>query len=133
MTLGQRIESLRQSQNLSKRQLALKSNITPGYLSHLENDKSKNPSMEILCRLAVTLKTTLQFLCHGKTDIDFEQLGELPEGMQDFIDKDGKRLGIQNEDIIDLMGMKYRGNSPHTAEGWAYLHSSIKLVIDRNL
>lgn len=133
MTLGKRLKYLRNERNLSLRKLAHEAGISPSYLSHLETDKVSNPSLEILCKLSASLRTTLAYLCYGEINIDLDLIGELPEGMQEFIDENRERLGLQNEDIIDLIGMKLRGNQPHTAEGWAYLHSSMNLIIEKGL
>ena len=89
--------------------------------------------MEILCKLSSELKTTLSYLCYGESKIELDKFEDLPESIQEFINADRDRYNLQNEDIVDLMGMKYRGNQPKTSEGWAYLFSSIKLVIEKGL
>ena len=133
MTIGYRIKQLRTKQKLSLRKLAKVAGVSTSYLSHIETEKATNPSMEILCRLSIELKTTLNYLCHGETEIELEEFEDLPESIQEFVDRDKERYGLQNEDILNLIGMKYRGNQPKTPDGWEYIFNSIKLVIEKGL
>ena len=68
MTLGERIRTERESQGLTLNALARKANISPAYLSQLENDKSKDPSIQIAFKIAAALDTTVLYLFKGETE-----------------------------------------------------------------
>lgn len=52
MTLGQFLKNARLLKEISLRALEQETGISNAYLSQLENDKAKNPSMDILYKLA---------------------------------------------------------------------------------
>lgn len=133
MSIGKRIKKLREEKNISMRKLANKSGLTTGHLSHIENDKVKNPSVEMLFNLASELNTTISYLYHGDRDINFEILGDLPQSMKDFIKENKDRYNIKDEDILDLLGFQYRGKQPQTSEGWDYIYNSMRLIITKGL
>lgn len=62
MDFGQYIKEIREKNNLSVRELAKRAGMSHPYLSQLENGKNKNPSPEIVRKLATGL------------DIDFQSL-----------------------------------------------------------
>ncbi len=62
--LGMRIRFLRKEKKLSQEDLALEANINKNYLSDLENGR-RNPSFEILEKLAVALGISLSELFKG--------------------------------------------------------------------
>jgi transcriptional regulator with XRE-family HTH domain len=49
------LRTLRTSKDLGLRELAKKAKVPPGYLAELEAGKKKNPSLEVLQRLAKAL------------------------------------------------------------------------------
>ena len=62
--LGMRIRFLRQQRHWSQEDLALNANINKNYISDLENGR-RNPSLEILERIAITFGITLAELFKG--------------------------------------------------------------------
>ena len=62
--LGMRIKYLRNQQNWSQEDLALEAEINKNYLSDLENGR-RNPSLEILERIAVAFNISLSELFRG--------------------------------------------------------------------
>jgi len=66
--LGMRIRFLRKEKKLSQEDLALEANINKNYLSDLENGR-RNPSFEILEKLAVALGISLSELFKGVESI----------------------------------------------------------------
>lgn len=62
MTLGKKIKLLRTIHSLSLAKLAFQLNISKGYLSELENDIRKNPSMDILIKLSKFYEISLDDL-----------------------------------------------------------------------
>lgn len=62
--LGMRIKYLRSQHNFSQEDLALEAGINKNYLSDLENGR-RNPSLEILEKIAVALNISLSELFKG--------------------------------------------------------------------
>ena len=62
--LGMRVKYLRKKHRWSQEDLALNANINKNYICDLENGR-RNPSPEILERLAIAFDITLEELCRG--------------------------------------------------------------------
>lgn len=62
--LGMRVKFLRKQKHWSQEDLALESNINKNYICDLENGR-RNPSLDILERLADAFSITLQELFKG--------------------------------------------------------------------
>lgn len=62
--LGMRIKYLRKQKNWSQEDLALEANINKNYICDLENGR-RNPSLEILERIAFAFGITLSELFRG--------------------------------------------------------------------
>lgn len=62
--LGMRVKYLRRKLRWSQEDLALNANINKNYICDLENGR-RNPSLEILERLAVAFNITLEELFRG--------------------------------------------------------------------
>ncbi len=54
-----KIREYRQKKGLSMKELAERSEISIGYLSHLENGSRKNPSTEVMERIAKALEISI--------------------------------------------------------------------------
>lgn len=54
-----KIREYRQEKQMSMKELAEKSQISVGYLSHLENGSRVNPSTEVMERIAEALNTSI--------------------------------------------------------------------------
>ena len=66
--LGMRVKYLRKKLRWSQEDLALNANINKNYICDLENGR-RNPSLEILERLAVAFNITLEELFKGNESI----------------------------------------------------------------
>ena len=66
--LGMRIRFLRQKRRWSQEDLALNANINKNYICDLENWR-RNPSLEILERIAIAFNITLEELFKGVESI----------------------------------------------------------------
>ena len=53
--LSEMIQKLREEQGMTQRDLAAKANVTQGYVAQLEMGMKKNPSLDVLRRLAKAL------------------------------------------------------------------------------
>lgn len=65
-TLGQRVTMLRERKKWTQRELAERAGISVTFLSEVENDK-RNPSSDVLLRLANALNTSMDYLMKGST------------------------------------------------------------------
>ena len=76
-TLGMRVKALRKNKKLTQLQLANKLYISESYIALIEADK-RNPSMEIVSKLADLFCVTSDYLINGEVpDSEFMQIKEL--------------------------------------------------------
>jgi XRE family transcriptional regulator, master regulator for biofilm formation len=54
-SLSRVIQTLRETRGMSQRDLAERAQVTSGYIAHLETGLKKNPSLDVLKRLAKAL------------------------------------------------------------------------------
>ncbi|SHJ24973.1 Transcriptional regulator, contains XRE-family HTH domain [Clostridium cavendishii DSM 21758] len=89
--LGDKIRSIRKAKGLSINKLAKLTDISLGYLSDLENNKSKNPSLEKLEKIAAILDVTTDSFFKSDNDLYDSKSNEAS------IDKKEKALYETNE------------------------------------
>ena len=133
MKLGQKIRQLREEKGLSLNGLAEEASISKAYLSQLENDVSKQPSAEILLKIASALGITIADLLDQPVRVyaeDFED-EDIPNALREFIDERGDALDIQKEDVRMLMNIRYRGNQPKAIEEWEHILQTIRYVMKK--
>ncbi|EES50044.1 helix-turn-helix transcriptional regulator [Clostridium botulinum] len=65
-TIGNKIKTLRESKNISKSELARKIEVSPAYITMLENGTKTNPSLEILNKISFALDIPLDKLVNSK-------------------------------------------------------------------
>ncbi len=133
MKLGQKIRQLREEKGLSLNGLAEEASISKAYLSQLENDVSKQPSAEILLKIASALGITIADLLDQPVRVyaeDFED-EDIPNALREFIDERGEALDIQKEDVRMLMNIRYRGNQPKGIEEWEHILQTIRYVMKK--
>lgn len=131
MKLGQKIRQLREEKGLSLNGLAEEASVSKAYLSQLENDVSKQPSAEILLKIASALGVTIADLLDQPVRVyaeDFED-EDIPYALRAFIDERGDALDIQKEDVRMLMNIRYRGNRPKAIEEWEHILQTIRYVM----
>ena len=129
MNLSQKIRQLREKKELSLNKLAEMAGISKAYLSQLENDVSKQPSAEILLKIASALGTTIADLLDKPVHVQAKDFGEMPDGLRELIDEHGETLDIREEDVKMLMSIRYRGNQPKTPEDWEHILRTIRIVM----
>ena len=129
MNLSQKIRQLREEKELSLNKLAEIAGISKAYLSQLENNVSKQPSAEILFKIATALGTTIADLLEKPVRVYSDDFQEVPEGLRKLIDEQGKALDIREEDVKMLMNIRYRGNQPKTPEDWEHILQTIRIVM----
>ena len=130
MNVGPKIKQLRKDEGLSLNKLAETAGVSKAYLSQLENYPNKQPSAEVLLKIASALGTTIADLLDKPVRVqaeDFHQ--EVPEGLCELIDKRGDALDIREEDVKMLMNIEYRGRKPETSEDWEHVLQTIRIVL----
>ena len=103
-------------------------------MSQLENSVSKQPSAEILFKIASALGTTIADLLDKpvrvhSTDFLVLQEDEIPYGLRRLIDERGEALDIREEDVKMLMNIQYRGKQPKSVEEWEHVLRTIRIVV----
>ena len=129
MNLSQKIRQLREEKELSLNKLAEIAGISKAYLSQLENNVSKQPSAEILFKIATALGTTIADLLEKPVRVYSDDFQEVPEGLRKLIDEQGKALDIREEDVKMLMNIRYRGSQPKTPEDWEHILRTIRIIM----
>ncbi|MEZ6173343.1 MAG: helix-turn-helix transcriptional regulator [Phycisphaerales bacterium] len=71
LALGRTIRSLRTQQGLSQKELAERADITPSFLSLVENDQ-RDASIKVTLRIAEALEVPVEVLIWDAVDIPFE-------------------------------------------------------------
>lgn len=130
MNLSQKIKKLREEKGFSLGKLAETAGVSKAYLSQLENNVSKQPSAEILFKIASALGTTIADLLDKPIRVqakDFYQ--EVPTGLHQLIKERGDILDIREEDIKMLMNIQYRGKQPKDPEEWEHVLQAIRIVV----
>lgn len=134
MSLGQKIKQLRVEKGYSLGKLAETARVSKAYLSQLEKGVSKQPSAEILFKIASALGTTIADLLDKPVRVhstDFPELQDdtIPDGLRELIDERGEDLDIRDEDVKMLVNIRYRGNQPRTIEEWEHVLQTIRIVV----
>lgn len=131
MNLGQKIRHLRKEKELSLNKLAERAGVSTAYLSQLENDVSKQPSAEILIKIASALGTTIADLLDQPVRVHSGDFEDISDELRTFIDKRGEALDIQKEDVRMLMSIRYRGKQPKSVEEWEHILQTIRFVMSK--
>lgn len=129
MNLSQKIRQRREEKEWSLNELAERAGISKAYLSQLENNVSKQPSAEVLLKIAAALRTTIADLLDKPVRVHAKDFGEMPDGLRELIDEQGEILDIREEDVKMLMSIRYRGNQPETPEDWEHILRTIRIVM----
>ena len=129
MNLSQKIRQLREEKEWSLNKLAEMAGVSKAYLSQLENNVSKQPSAEVLLKIASALGTTIADLLDKPVRVQAKDFGEMPDGLRKLIDDQGETLDIREEDVKMLMRIRYRGNQPETPEDWEHILRTIRIVM----
>lgn len=97
--LGDNIRAFRKEKGLSLNKLAKLVGMSPSYLSDLENNKSINPSMEKLNKLAEVLEVKIEDFYKSEPD----ELDKLEEDMKVLYSKVKKLSKNDRKKILDII------------------------------
>ncbi|MBA9025666.1 helix-turn-helix domain-containing protein [Peribacillus huizhouensis] len=92
--IGENIVKIRKRRGYSLSKLAELTNISKSYLSNIERNLNKNPSLQIMLKIAAVLNVDLETLL--KTDKDEDTYIE--KEWVDFV-KELKELGVEKKEI----------------------------------
>ncbi len=129
MALKQKLKSLRTAKGLSVIELAEASGVSPPYIWQIEKGMKKNPSGEVLKRLAAGLGTTVAELLETSLAIPKETLAEVPSSLRRLVRRKARQLDLREEDIEMLKGINFRGRQPDKEEDWELIFLFIKRIL----
>lgn len=129
MDIPARLKQLRESKGLSVTRLAHLSGISQPYLRQIELGIKKNPSAEVLQRLAATLGVTVADIMGISVEIPKESLRGVPKSLKEFARKRGKAVGLRQEDIEVLRRIHFRGRHPGKEEDWELIFLLLKRLL----
>jgi len=107
--IGENIASLRKKKGLTLSELAERSNISKSYLSNIERNINKNPSVHVVEKIARVLNVDVKNIIRGKA-------GEKPAIEKEWLEliEELKRLGIRIDELDEykplLEFIKWRKN-----------------------
>ncbi|MEW9052615.1 MAG: helix-turn-helix transcriptional regulator [Neobacillus sp.] len=104
--IGERIKKLREKKGYSITELAELASVSKSYLSYIERDLNKNPSIHFLMKVASPLDVTIEYLLTGIDQIE----DEVDHNGKKIIDDEWKKMiqkaiedGIQKEDFREYI------------------------------
>jgi transcriptional regulator with XRE-family HTH domain len=129
--LGARLRELRKRNDLTLGDLERASGVSKGYLSQLEGGGAKNPGIDAVTKIARALGVPISELL-GESPAEGQSQDRLPAGLKGFLDEAAAQgAEVTDEDVKMLLGIRYRGRQPRTAEDWKLLYDLIKRIIVR--
>ncbi|WP_019155876.1 XRE family transcriptional regulator [Robertmurraya massiliosenegalensis] len=87
--VGERIKELRKRKGYSISELAKHAGVSKSYLSYIERDVQKNPSLQFLSKIAKTLDTNIEYLLGQEIEeeLDEEWIALIKKAIDDGVDK----------------------------------------------
>jgi XRE family transcriptional regulator of biofilm formation len=99
--IGKNISKLRKQRGITLSELAERAFISKSYLSNIERNLNRNPSIHVLGKIASVLNVDLQRLLNQDRELEQEPTAEkIEEEWLNFIDE-LKGTGIDKEDVQD--------------------------------
>lgn len=89
--VGERIKELRKRKGYSISELAKIAGVSKSYLSYIERNVQRNPSLQFLSKLAVTLETTIEYLLgleNLEDQLDEEWISLIKKAIDDGLSKE---------------------------------------------
>lgn len=123
--LAERLTRLREIQGLSLSEVARRAQISKAYLSQLEHGDSKQPSYDVLDRLATALAANVEDLTGRRGAWDPSEHEPVPASLRTF----ASESGLPDVDVEMLSKIHFRGKRPRDPADWAHLYETIKRTI----
>jgi transcriptional regulator with XRE-family HTH domain len=124
MQLAERLAQLRQEQGISLSEVARRAQVSKAYVSQLEHGDSKQPSYEILARIAIALGTSVSKLT-GQPAVWEPGEASVPASLQAFAEK----AELPEADVSMLSKIHFRGKRPKNPDDWAHIYETIRRTI----
>lgn len=89
--VGERIKELRIKKGYSISELAKIAGVSKSYLSYIERNVQRNPSLQFLSKIAITLDTSIEYLLGDDSEeehLDEEWVSLLRQAIEDGVSKD---------------------------------------------
>ncbi|HEX6987925.1 MAG TPA: helix-turn-helix transcriptional regulator [Bacillota bacterium] len=118
--IGSNVRRLREERGISLSALARKAGVSKAYLSQMENDPAKRPSVEIVHQLAQALHVRLTEL------IGLEEPGDLPPGLRIFWNEHPE-LPLEEVRMLAAVA-QCTGTTALSATDYWLLHETIRLI-----
>lgn len=132
MNLSDNIKRLRKQKQLTQPKLAEISDISKGYIYLLEAGEMENPSLDILHKIANALECTIADLLDEPKVVSTRSQTNIPDGLLTFAKKKQKAgEPLDEDDLINLANIKFRGRQPETEEDWSYFYEIFKRNLDK--
>ena len=127
--LKDRLTALRTAKGMSVTALAELSGVSAPYLWQIESGTKKNPTGEVLQKLAAALGVTVADLIGTSLVIPEEALQESPPSLQRLARRRAKQLDLRQEDIEMLTHIHFRGRRPRKEEDWELIFLFLKRIL----
>jgi transcriptional regulator with XRE-family HTH domain len=131
MSLAENIKKFRNKKQLSQPELATRANVSKAYIYMLEAGETDNPRLDMLQKIADALDCTIgDLIGKGRMALKKEPI-EIPEALLSFARK-RKREGdpLNEDDLVNLARIQFRGRRPQSEEDWAYLYQFFKRTFE---
>ena len=125
MELAERLAQLRHEQGLSLSEVARRAQVSKAYLSQLEHGDSKQPSFEVVARVATALGVSVSKLTGQAAVWEPGEAAPLPTSLRAFADE----AGLPDADISMLSRIHFRGKRPRDPGDWAHIYETIRRTI----
>lgn len=109
--IGKRVQQLRKEKGLSLTELAERAGVAKSYVSSLERDIQKNPSIQFLEKIAAVLKVPVERLI-DQEDND-APVRELDQEWHDII-REAMKSGVDKQQFREFLDFnKWKQNRPN--------------------
>ena len=129
MPIGSKLRSLRKAKRLSVNRLSKISGVSIPYLRQIEYGIRKNPSGEVLQKMASALGATVADLIGAPLTISEEALQESPASLQALTRRKGEQLDLRQEDLEMLHRIHFRGRQPQNEDDWELIFLFLKRLL----
>ncbi|MFJ5716200.1 helix-turn-helix domain-containing protein [Neobacillus sp. NPDC093127] len=108
--IGDRVKKFRSEKKMSLSELAEQAGVAKSYLSSLERNLQKNPSIQFLEKIAAVLNLPVEHLIHEQIDkdqLDSDWMNLVKEAMNSGVSKE------QFRDYLEFNKWRNKQNSDH--------------------
>jgi XRE family transcriptional regulator of biofilm formation len=110
--IGKRVQQLRKEKGMSLTELAERAGVAKSYISSLERDIQKNPSIQFLEKIAAVLKVSVDRLIDQEDKLDSKDR-EFDQEWYDII-KEAMTSGVDKQQFREFLDFnKWRMNQPN--------------------